>query len=162
MGMDIISSSGVVFPVSEFCFVLFSGAKKRSVASVAAKIKAEWKEEWGDPQIDEVKTGNYLAEWFSNLARSQVRDDYIDDRILGVVWGSIIDGLGLRDKLPPASFDYWTHGRISGWSVPIEVPCIVFDDSGLFETKMTREGKKFAKLIGEQNIRSTTWTTMSV
>lgn len=162
MGMDIISSSGVVFPVADICVVLFADAKKGPLASAVANIKAEWKEEWGELQIDKVDTGVDLAEWFSNLVSSQVKDDYLDDRIVGTVWDLIVEGLGLQGKLPSASFDYWTHSRISGWDVPIEVPCIVFDENGLFETKMTREGKKFAKLIGEQSIKSTTWTIMSV
>lgn len=160
--MDIISSSGVVFPLSEICLALFSDAKKGALAAALANVKDAWREEWGDHQIDGVTAGGELAAWFFALSLEQVKDDYLSEEVVGPVWGAITEGLGLADKLPPASFDYWTHSRISGWDVPIEVPCVVFDETGLFETKMTREGKKFAKLIGEQSIKSTKWTIMSV
>ena len=68
----------------------------------------------------------------------------------------------LKIELPAFKFDYWTRSRVSGWEVPVNTPCIVFSNDGLFETKMTKEGKRLAALLGVKKIESSSWTFMSV
>ena len=159
MGMDIYSNSGVVLPVSEVSGTLFGGIQ--DVSKIVKALEKSWKDEWGKIELENVKSGEELAAWFTSLADSLVRDDYLDDSVLTEVWDVITKKSGLAKKLPHASFDYWTHSRISGWEVPTEVPCVIFHEDGLFETKPTREGRKLSKLLG-QEIQLTTWTVMSV
>lgn len=163
MGMDIYSKSGVVFTMEDISSMLFGRLKNSAVEKVTEDLRTNWNEDWGDKTcLDEVRDASSLSNWLCSFASSLVRDDYLDETTLGQVWDVVTESTGISDQLPIASFDYWTHSRISGWEVPTDVPCIVFEESGLFETKMTKEGKNFAKLIGQKSIKSTTWTVMSV
>lgn len=163
MGMDIYSKSGVVFTVEDISSMLFGKLDNSSVEKVVGDLNSNWSENWGDKSgLDEVKDSASLSNWLCSFASSLVRDDYLDEINLAQVWDVITQSMDIADQLPMATFDYWTHSRISGWEVPTEVPCVVFEESGLFETKMTSAGKKFAKLIGQKTIGLTTWTIMSV
>lgn len=163
MGMDIYSKTGVVFTVEDISSMLFGKLENSEVGKVVEDLKANWNEDWGDKGgLDEVKDASSLSNWLCSFASSLVRDEYLDETSLGQVWGVITESMDIADQLPMVTFDYWTRSRISGWEVPTEVPCIVFEESGLFETKMTAAGKKFAKLIGQKKIEITTWTIMSV
>ena len=80
--------------------------------------------------------------------------------ILDDIWYILLDVAGLF--LPPVTFEYWSRPRWNGWDVPADTPCVVFDPDDLFETKMTQEGEKLAKLLKREKIWQTTWTTVSV
>lgn len=164
MGMDIYSNSGVVFPVEDAAPAIFSKAKKNQIAQAVEAIKSKWN--YNDKSgLDDVKDPDALIGWvvetankFGQVANSQ--DGYIDSLALVSLFDILCDSFGI--KLPSFSFEYWTRSRISGWEVPTNTPCIVFDNDGLFETKPTKEGKKLAKMLGQESIESTTWTIMSV
>lgn len=161
MGMDIISSSGVVVPVDEAAPSIFGKAKKDQVAKAVDAVRSGWNmaEKFS---VDGVKDANTLARWVSETAASLVdkEGEYIDSLALVELFSILCESLGI--DLPSFEFDYWTRSRISGWEVPTGVPCIVFHSNGLFETKMTKEGKRLAKILGTKEIQSSTWTIMSV
>lgn len=163
MGMDIYSKTGVVFTVEEIASALFGGIKDVSGIVSAVRDITSWGsvESGLQERLSSVKTGGDLVGWISSLADSCVKDEYLDETVIGEAWDAAVEEAGLSRKLPLASFDYWTHSRISGYDVPMEVPCLVFNDHDLFEVKTTKAGKKLSKLLG-QDIKQTTWTIMSV
>lgn len=69
-------------------------------------------------------------------------------------------GINYED-LPDYSFRYFESSRESGWDVETDVLYIMFESFGMFETKMTEEGKKLAKALGQKEISETTWTVHS-
>ena len=65
------------------------------------------------------------------------------------------------DNLPECNFRFFESSRESGWDVEADVLYLMFEPHGLFETKMTKEGKKLAKALGRESIQETTWTVHS-
>ena len=65
------------------------------------------------------------------------------------------------DDLPECNFRFFESSRESGWDVEADVIYLMFEPYGLFETKMTKEGKKLAKVLGKESIEETTWTVHS-
>lgn len=65
------------------------------------------------------------------------------------------------DDLPECNFRFFESSRESGWDVETDVVYLMFEPHGLFETKMTAEGKKLAKVLGQKSITETTWTVHS-
>lgn len=161
MGMDIISSSGVVVPVEEATPAIFGKFKKAQVAKAIEAVRSGWSLSEKFPS-DGVTDAGSLVSWISDVANGLVDKEggYIDSLALVDLFVVLCESLGV--ELPSFEFDYWTRSRISGWEVPTNVPCIVFDNNGLFETKMTKEGKKLAKMLGSSEIKPSTWTIMSV
>ena len=161
MGMDIYSYSGVVAPVSEVASSLFHKAKNEEVVAVAEAVKIRWEVE-DKSGIDGVVDAGSLVAWISDVAERLVdkKGEYIDSIALLSLFEIICENLKI--ELPAFKFDYWTRSRVSGWEVPVNTPCIVFSNDGLFETKMTKEGKRLAALLGVKKIESSSWTFMSV
>lgn len=175
MGMDIYSKSGVVFPAEELAAHLFGKLTKPKVAAAVTELReifAASKNDAGEPHfpnaeqsLDGVKVGGDIAEWLNNLMRETLTDSYgdyyfSDDEILHKTWSIFVSTANL--DLPPVTFEYWSKPRLNGWEVPADTPCVVFEPDNLFETKMTKEGKKLAKLLKVSEISQTTWTIMSV
>jgi hypothetical protein len=65
------------------------------------------------------------------------------------------------DNLPECNFRSFDNLRESGFDVEADVIYLMFEPYGLFETKMTTEGKKLAKVLGKKSIEETTWTVHS-
>lgn len=65
------------------------------------------------------------------------------------------------DDLPECNFRSFDNLRESGFDVEADVIYLMFETYGLFETKMTAEGKKLAKVLGQKSIEETTWTVHS-
>ena len=177
MGMDVYSESGVVFPVEEIAARLFGKISKPKVLNAVAEIKEIFtvaKNEHGmsnflaaENALGGLKVGGDIAEWFDNLMREMLTECcaeyYFSDNsilILDEIWCVLLDVAGLF--LPPVTFKYWYRPRWNGWDVPFEKPCIVFDPDDLFETKLTQNGKKMAKLLKREKLRQTTWTRVSI
>jgi hypothetical protein len=173
MGMDIYAEHGVVFEVGDLALRLFGKFKKPIVAQIKELLKSFLTTHNKDHMFDgslakllAVKTGLQLGEWYANFCEDQIEGENDDERYFCTdehmlrVWDEICGAAGLG--LPSVSFRYWTRGRLNGWDVPIDVPCIVFADDDLFETKMTSEGKKLAKTLGLKELTAVTWTEMSV
>lgn len=69
-------------------------------------------------------------------------------------------GINFED-LPDYSFRSFESSRESGWEVDADVTYVMFESFGMFETKMTDNGKKLAKALGQEEISETTWTVHS-
>lgn len=161
MGMDIYSNSGVVVPVSEAAAAIFRKAKKEDVLKAVESVRANW--DISDKSgLEVVQDAGSLADWVALVAERLVdkEGEYLDSLALVNLFEIICENLGI--ELPLFEFDYWTRARISGWEVPTNTPCVVFSSDGLFETKMTKEGKRLAAILGTKEIESSTWTIMSV
>jgi hypothetical protein len=162
MGMDIYSQQGIVFTVSELLPKIFKFKKQQLESLISALCKDVF------PENEEEKTNLLRTEnsedfirWFEDLvARSHNGEYYEDTGTLERVWGAATDELGL--DLPNATFEWWDSRRLQGYDVPIQEHCIVLDDSQVFETKLSDYGKKVAKILKQRNLKSTTWTVMSV
>lgn len=172
MGMDIYSEHGVVLEVSEMCYRLFGKIKKKSLKLVCEALAKYLENNNNDKQflgplttLPTVKTGKEFADWFAKFCESQLEEDYGEsyfatEEHMSKLWNITLETLGVN--FPAVTFHYWTRSRLNGWEVPIDTPCIVIDDTDLFETRMTAEGKRVAKMLGTNEINSTTWTIMSV
>lgn len=160
MGMDIYSNSGVVFSLKDALPSIFRKVKKSEVKLVVQILRERWNAE-DKGGLDGVKDKESLSSWMCSVADGLVKDgEYMDSLAFEDLFQIVVEAIGI--SLPAYSFDYWTRGRINGWDVPIGTPCIVFDVSELFETKMTKEGKRLAALLGTKEIQQSTWTIMSV
>ena len=161
MGVDIYTSSGILFPIEEAVGRFFK-VKKSEIASVIEEITPQIPEEKKEfaETLKNVKTSEELGSWFCGLVNAFINDEYIgysDD--LARIFDSVLDHTKFAG-LPETSLDYFTSGRYSGYDVPIETPCVIFNDNGLFETKLTKEGQAVAKKMG-MKIAQTTWTVYS-
>lgn len=161
MGMDIYSNSGVVVPLSDATPSIFRKAKKENILKAADAVRAVW-EVSDKTGLESVEDLSSLTAWVVGVAErlTNKEEGYIDSVALTNLFDILCEQLGV--ELPSFEFDYWTRSRISGWEVPTNTPCIVFSDSGLFEKKMTKEGKRLASILGTKEIESSTWTVMSV
>jgi len=161
MGMDINSSSGVVLPLEDAAPRIFGGSDDSDILKTAESVKDGWKH-GGIEGLENVRDSASLSSWLCEVAERMTNKEegYIDSMALADLFEMFAKPLNI--DLPPFYFDYWTRSRINGWEVPIDVPCIVFYEEGLFETKMTKDGKRLAKSLGLKKIELSTWTTMSV
>lgn len=173
MGMDIYTGHGVVFTAEEILPKLFGklgkGATSNLLEAIQAAFTAREQEQFPESfkALDSVKTGAEFAQWFIGLMEEGLVDSYgdryySDESFLQTVWSLAEQEAAIDHILPTVSFEYWSNGRLNGFDVPVDTPCLVFADDDLFETKMTEEGKKLAKLLKMKRIVSTTWTVMSV
>ena len=161
MGMDIYEESGVVFTVEEIARRLFRQFTSPEISKAVAGLKKILSDNDDVAKLDSVRSHSDLSEWLESFAWNAVKEEYIDSSSLERVWKSITKSLGIKG-LPGVRFEYWTQSRLSGYNVPTEIPCIVFDESKLFEVNMTDRGQKVAKLLGMTKIKPTSWTVMSV
>jgi hypothetical protein len=65
------------------------------------------------------------------------------------------------EELPEFYLRSFDSCRESGYDIETDVIYIMFEPYGLFETVMTDEGKKVAKILGFEFITETTWTVHS-
>lgn len=155
MGMDIYSEHGIVFRIDELFPRIFKKIDKKQLKSMSEEISKI------SGEVLEFKSASEFQSWFAEFIAKQHNGEYFEDTTkLELAWDVATTTLKL--DLPRASFEYWTHARLQGYEVPIEEFCVVFDDSEVFENKLTSYGKKLAKLLGEKNLSSSTWTIMSV
>lgn len=165
MGMDISSESGIVFEINEVVPHIFDSFTDSQVKSAVTRLKKKYEKSWptSKENLEKVSTAEELCNWFLEgivVKERDYDDDSFDTYNIGDIWEHIMTAT--KSKLPDASFEYWTSSRISDYEVPIEVPCIVFEEYGMFETKMTAKGKKLAAALGVKTIQTSTWTVMSV
>lgn len=152
MGTDIYTRNGIIFSIDDAVERFFK-MKKKDIATFVENHKEEY------PNLSSVKTINNLKQWFIDLANSKVSEDYIGNtETLERIWEQIVSP---KFELPSVSFEYFTSNRISGYDVPTQTVCLVFSDTGLFETKLTKEGKRVARAMGIKDLQSTTWTVYS-
>lgn len=159
MGSDIYTESAVAIPFSDFLDRKELNKKSVINAIVDDLIKASI-----IPATNHMgfrKDKYYLAEGLVDLI--SMDEGYEDDRerntkILKIFCEHVSIDL---DNLPECNFRSFENSRESGWDVETDVVYLMFESSGLFETKMTAEGKKLAKVLGQKSIIETTWTVHS-
>jgi hypothetical protein len=161
MGMDVYSSSGVVLSLEDALPAILRKSKKQDVTRAVEAVKGQWKIEKKNG-LEDVKDRATMCSWLLSVAEGLVDKDgeYMDSLAFQDLFQIVTETLKI--DLPAYSFDYWARGRINGWEVPLETPCIVFGSDGLFEKRMTKEGKRLAALLGVREVEEITWTIMSV
>lgn len=161
MGADIYADSGVLFTIDEAVNKFFKGLNKKSIADIIESCNSIITDENELHFLKNIANTDDLKSWFISFAQKLVDDEgQLDSDILSVIFYRVIDKTKFTD-LPIARFEYFTSNRYSGYDVPTNTICLILDDAGLFETKMTTEGKLIAKLMGLKKIEKTTWTVYS-
>ena len=181
MGMDVSSSTGVVFEISDVVPNILESLTDAQVKSSVTRLKKKYEDNWPTKkeELDKISSGEDLSNWFlEGIVINEDDEDGFDTYAIENIWDNIMSAskcklpdatfhnqtvlnLSNNEKLPDATFHYWTSSRLSDYEVPIETPCIVFEEYGLFTTKMTAKGKKLATTLGVSEISTSTWTTLS-
>lgn len=161
MGSDIYTESAVAVPFSDFLDRKELNKKSIINAIVDDLIKNDIVVEGLVEKLPFRKDKYHLVEGLVDLI--SMNEGYEDDRerntkILKIFCENV--GIDL-DSLPECNFRFFESSRESGWDVEADVLYLMFETYGLFETKMTKEGKKFAKFLGKESIEETTWTVHS-
>ena len=162
MGSDIYTESAVAVAFSDFLDRKELNKKSIINAIVDDLIKNDIVVEGLVEKLPLRKDKYHLAEGLVDLI-SMSDEGYEDDRerntkILTIFCEHV--GIDL-DSLPECNFRSFESSRESGWDVEAYVLYLMFEPSGLFETKMTAEGRKLAKVLGKKSIEETTWTVHS-
>lgn len=162
MGMDVSSSTGVVFEISDVVPNILESLTDAQVKSSVTRLKKKYEDNWPTKkeELDKISSGEDLSNWFlEGIVINEDDEDGFDTYAIENIWDNIMSAS--KCKLPDATFHYWTSSRLSDYEVPIETRCIVFEEYGLFTTKMTAKGKKLATTLGVSEISTSTWTTLS-
>ncbi len=162
MGMDVSSSTGVVFEISDVVPNILESLTDAQVKSSVTRLKKKYEDNWPTKkeELDKISSGEDLSNWFlEGIVVDEDDEDGFDTYAIETIWDNIMSAS--KCKVPDATFHYWTSSRLSDYEVPIETPCIVFEEYGLFATKMTAKGKKLATTLGVSEISTSTWTTLS-
>lgn len=160
MGTDIYIKSGILFSIDEAVDLFFKGLNKKKISLLVSELKdlIENKEE--HEFINDIEDIYDLKSWFVSFCQKQVDKDYIlNQDSLNSVWTAILKKT--KFNLPEINFEYFASNRYNGYEVPVETVCIVFDDTDLFETKMSKKGEAVAKIMGVKKIEKTIWTVYS-
>lgn len=161
MGIDIYSDGGILFELDEAVNKFFKGLNKKTISEVIEDCLPILAEEDDIHFLKSVENLDDLKSWFIGLAQKSLDDNkYLDEEFLIIVWNKIINKTKFND-LPQVRFKYFTSNRYSGYEVPIDTICLVFNDDDLFEVKMTAKGRAVAKKMGYKEIKKTSWTVYS-
>lgn len=161
MGVDIYTSSGILFTLEDAAEKFFKGITTAKIKKLIPEIESELENDENKENLKAISNISDLKIWFVEFANSKISDDYLQDQDKLVDIFNIILENGKFSDLPDVSFEYFTSNRYSGYDVPTETICVIFSDIGIFETKLTKKGQKLAKLIGSKNVQQTTWTVYS-
>tara|TARA_R110000751_G_scaffold287491_1_gene392265 strand:- start:905 stop:1675 length:771 start_codon:yes stop_codon:yes gene_type:complete len=106
---------------------------------------------------------NEVCDALSNLVNIDDDDGYDSGIMMGdsacELWQRILKSY---DQLPDlCDIRVFNSNRLSGYDVPTEEPCFVFDDSECFKTTKTKKGEALDELVGYE-LESKEWTIMSV
>lgn len=161
MGVDIYTSSGILFTLEDAVEKFFKGITTAKIKKLIPEIESELEDDENKENLKAISNIADLKIWFVEFANSKISDDYLQDEDKLVdIFNIILENSKFAD-LPDVSFEYFTSNRYSGYDVPTETICVIFSDIGIFETKLTKKGQKLAKLIGSKNVQQTTWTVYS-
>ena len=160
MGSDIYTESAVAVRFDDFLDRKELNKKSAINSIVDDLIKAgivSYKD-----HMEMRKDKHHFVEGLVNLI-SMNEEGYEDNREHNIKLLTIFcEHVGIDlDNLPECNFRFFESCRESGWDVETDVIYLMFEPYGLFETKMTKEGEKLAKVLGKESIEETTWTVHS-
>lgn len=174
MGTDILHYSGVVVTAEDAIDSLVPTFSRREVSELRPTISSIVEELFDalsflDEEFRTEIRGNIAALKSSKNIKSLLTtllyacvhdDDLLGSDILGDLFATIVGPKILRG-LPDFSFEFFNSGRLNGYDVPVNVPCVSFDTNGLFKQFLTPAGKRLAKALGLKTIEPTAWTVLS-
>jgi hypothetical protein len=161
MGTDIYVGSGILFSIDDAVDLFFKGFNKKKISLLVSELKSIIENKEEHDFINDIEDIYELKSWFVSFCQKQVNNEYVSEQSLLInIWNVIVEKTKFKN-LPEISFEYFTSSRYSGYEVPIETVCVVFNDTDLFETKMSKKGEAVAKAMGLKKIEKTTWTVYS-
>jgi hypothetical protein len=182
MGHEIVSCEGVVFTLDEVLSKLMPKLSSNSCLSVAIQVKEKLHKHFlerytGDrlvnvssrfmtDRLQEIKCVSQLEEWlkavFQKCAGEAGDGGLLDnEEELLLVWETLA-GVNEFAGLPAyVDFYYFNSWRDSGGDVPSGEVLIVFEDSSLFESRLSQRGKDLATLLDQESLSVSTFSRLS-
>lgn len=182
MGHEIVSLQGVVFTLDEVLSKLMPKLSPNSCLSMAIQVKEKLHRHFlerytGDrlvnissrfmtDRLQEIKRASQLEEWLravSQKCAGGAGDGGLldNEEELLLVWETLA-GVNEFAGLPASvDFYYFNSWRDSGGDVPSGEVLIVFEDSSLFESRLSQRGKALATLLDEESLSVSTFSRLS-
>lgn len=182
MGHEIVSCKGVVFTLNELLSKLMPKISPNSCSSVAIKLKEALREHFlksytGDrfveissrfmtDRLQEIKQAIQLEEWlravFQKCAADVGEGGLLDnEEELLLVWETFAGANEFAGLPQYVEFYYFNSWRDSGGDVPSGEVLIVFEDSSLFENRLSQRGRELATLVDQESLSVTTFSRLS-
>ncbi len=158
MGTDVWTESGIIKTTSALCQlitdknfpVIFGACKRFAIKKKDQNIL--------DPifNLESIDRDSFV-EVLIEITESKDNQDDLDGVIFDL-WNIIVKKS--NPKLPKIQqIKVFDNPRECGWNVPIDEPCFLFSDDGMYKKVLTKKGKTFKKFLGECD--ETTWSVMS-
>lgn len=182
MGHEIVSCIGVVFTLDEVLSKLMPKLSPNSCLSVATQVKEKLHKHFlerytGDrlvnvssrfmtDRLQEIKRASELGEWLRAIFQKcacDVGDGGLldNEEELLLVWETLA-GANECTGLPEyVDFYYFNSWRYSGGDVPSGEVLIVFENSSLFEYRLSQKGKDLATLLDQESLSVSTFSRLS-
>ena len=160
MGSDIYTESAVAIRLQDF--LNRKELKKKSVRNdiVDELIKTGVMSAVGRHLEMRESVSNFINEFESLMSMEDGYEDNRENNDKALRAFCNHTGLDL-DNLITFELRSFDNNREVGYDVDIDTIYLMFESHGLFETKMTKEGKDLAKILGLKEITETTWTVHS-
>jgi hypothetical protein len=160
MGSDIYTESAVAIKLEDF--LNRKELKKKSVRNdiVDELIKTGVMSALGRHLEMRESVSNFIDEFQSLISMEDGYEDNRENNDKALRAFCNHTGLDL-DNLITFELRSFDNNREVGYDVDIDTIYLMFESHGLFETKMTKEGKDLAKILGLKEITETTWTVHS-
>jgi len=160
MGSDIYTESAVAIKLEDF--LNRKELKKKSVRNdiVDELIKTGVMSAVGRHLEMRESVSNFIDEFESLISMEDGYEDNRENNDKALRAFCNHTGLDL-DNLITFELRSFDNNREVGYDVDIDTIYLMFESHGLFETKMTKEGKDLAKILGLKEITETTWTVHS-
>ena len=160
MGSDIYIESAVAIKLEDFL-----NRKELKKKSVRNDIVDELIKEGFVSAVDNhlemrESVSNFIDHFISKIS---MQDGYEDDRDHNsIAFKAFCNHTGIDlDNLITFELRSFDNHREVGYDVETDTIYLMFESFGLFETKMTKDGKELAKTLRLKEIEETTWTIHS-
>ena len=160
MGSDIYTESAVAIKLEDF--LNRKELKKKSVRNdiVDELIKVGVMSAVGRHLEMRESVSNFINEFESLISMEDGYEDNRENNDKALRAFCNHTGLDL-DNLITFELRSFDNNREVGYDVDTDTIYLMFESHGLFETKMTKEGKDLAKTLRLKEITETTWTIHS-
>jgi hypothetical protein len=162
MGTDVWTESGIIKTTEAMCG-LITEKNTFSLIAVSKRYVNSLKKEEDRKILEPICKLTSLSDRYDfvdalKLIMSNKENWSEFDGFIYTLWNKIVKKA--NPKLPKiGEIKVFDNPRESGWNVPIDEPCFVFSDSGMYKKVLTNKGKNFKKHLGD--CEETNWSVMS-